>query len=146
MERKTNDLIKLSNKNNFSGFGKKFYPVLQKSNIAKANGPVKIHKNGFPIRPIILTSVWYIEIFPQFLTKNLKKPSFHVDNSSILKEKIKNLQILPDFTIISLDVVSLFTNIPEYLVHKTIEKRWTQIFKAVLHLQSFLSKITKKKR
>ena len=33
--------------------------------------------------------------------------------------------------IISLDVVSLFTNIPEYLVHKAIEKRWTQLYNKI---------------
>ena len=126
LERRSNDLIKLLNKNNFSGFGKKFDSVLQKSNIPKPYGLVKIHKDGFPIRPImsaINSSLYNIsKFFTQFLTKNLKKPSCHVDNSLILKEKINNLQIPPDFMIISLDVVSLFTNIPEYLVHKAIEK------------------------
>ena len=124
MKRRTNDLIKLLHKNNFSGFGKKFDSVLQNINIAKAYGLVKIHKNGFPIRPIIsaINSPLYniSKFFTQFLTKNLKKPSSHVDNNLILKEKINNLQIPPDFTIISLDVVSLITNILEYLVHKAV--------------------------
>ena len=70
-------------------------------------------------------------MFQQFLTKNLKKPSSHVDNSLILKEKINSLQIPPDFMIISLDVVSLFTNIPDYLVHKAMEKRWTQFYNKI---------------
>ena len=123
------------NNNNFSGFGKKFYSVLQKSNIAKAYGLVKIHKNGFPIRPIISATnspLYNIsKFFTQLLTKNLKKPSTLVDNSLILKEKINNLQIAPDFTIISLDVASLFTNIPEYLVYKAIEKRWIQLYNKI---------------
>ena len=38
-----------------------------------------------------------------------------------------DFKIPPDLEIISLDIVSLFTNIPEYLVIKAIEKRWTQI-------------------
>ena len=61
----------------------------------------------------------------QFLTKNQKILALHVDNSLKLKEKIENLQIPPDFEMIGFDVGSLFSNIPEYLVHKTLEKRWT---------------------
>ena len=71
------------------------------------------------------------KFFTQFLTKNLKTPSLHVDNSLILKEKIDNIQIPPDLEIISLDVVSLFTNIPEYLFLNALEKIWTQIFNKV---------------
>ena len=62
----------------FSGCGKKFEPVLQKYSISKAYGLIKIHKNSFPIRPIISdinSPVYNIsKFFTQFLTKNLKVP------------------------------------------------------------------------
>ena len=94
LERRSNDLIKLLNKNNFSGFGKKFDSVLQKSNIPKAYGLVKIHKDGFPIRPIIsaINSPLYniSKFFTQFLTKNLKKPSSHVEDTKRKNQQSPN--------------------------------------------------------
>ena len=135
LERRKNDLIKLLNKSDFSGVGKKFHPVLQKCNIAKTYSLIKIHKTGFPIRPIITaikSSVNDVsKFFTQCLSKNLKKTTSHVDNSLKLKEKIEKFQIPPDFEIISLDVVSLFTNIPEYLVYNSLEKRWTQLYNKI---------------
>ena len=56
---------------------------------------------------------------------------FHIDNSLKLPEKINNIQIPHDYEIISLDVVSLFTNVPEYLVCKAIEKRWSQLYNKI---------------
>ena len=58
-------------------------------------------------------------------------PASQVDNSFKIKEKIENLQIPPDYEIIRLDVVSLFTNIPEYLVYEALEKRWTQLYNKI---------------
>ena len=125
LEKRTNELVKSLNKCDFSGCGKTLEPVLQKYNISKAYGLIKIHKNGFPIRPIISainSRVYNIsKFFTQFLMKNFKVPHSHIDNSLKLKEKIDNFQIPPDFEIISLDVVILFTNIPDYLVLKSFE-------------------------
>ena len=105
--------------------------MLQKFNISKAYGLIKIHKIGFPVRPIIPTvnSPTYnvSKLLAKFLQNNLKPPASHIDNSLQLKEKIKGIQIPHDYDIISLDVVSLFTNVPEYLVCKAIERRWTQL-------------------
>ena len=65
--------------------------------------------------------------FANFLQKNLKPPASHIDNSLKLRDKINNIKIPSVFDIISLDVVSLFTNIPENLVVQSIEKRWTHL-------------------
>ena len=58
---------------------------------------------------------------------SLKSPASYIDNSLKLKEKINDIKIPSDFDIISLDVVSLFTNVPKNLVVQSIEKRWTQL-------------------
>ena len=115
----------------FTGNGKKVQPVLQKFNISKAYGLVKIHKTRFPVRPIISTvnSLTYFisKFFAKFLQNILRIPKSHIDISLKLKEKIDNFYIQPDHEIISFDVVSLFTNVPEYLVCNAIEKRWHQL-------------------
>ena len=109
----------------FTGNEKKLQPVLQKFNMSKAYGLVKIRKTGFPVRPIISTvnspTYFISKFFAKFLRNNLKTPKSHIDNSLKLKEKIDNFYISPDHEIISFDVVSLFTNVPEYLVCNAIE-------------------------
>ena len=42
--------------------------------------------------------------------------------------QLEDIMIPDGFVIISLDVVSLFTNVPEYLICSAIEKRWTQLY------------------
>ena len=92
LERKTNDLVKWLNKMDFSGANKQLLPVLQKFSISKAYGLIKIHKAGFPVKPIISTvnsPPYHVsKFFAKFLQNNLKTPSSHVDNSLKLKEKL----------------------------------------------------------
>lgn len=45
----------------------------------------------------------------------------------ILKKKLKNVKVPDDYVLISLDVVSLYTSIPNKLAIKSIEKRWNKI-------------------
>ena len=94
---------------------------MQKYNISKAYGLIKIHKAGFPVRPIISTINSPPYALPKFFAKllqdNLKTPTSHIDNSEKLKDKLDNTHIPQDHEIISFDVVSLFTNVPEDLVY-----------------------------
>ena len=73
MKKKTNDLIKLLNKIDFMGNGKKLEPVLQKFNISKAYALVKIHKVGFPVRPIISTVIHQLISCQNSLQNSCKK-------------------------------------------------------------------------
>ena len=104
----------------------------QKYNVSKGYGLIKIHKENNPVGPIIsaINSATYnlYKILSKFLYEHLKKLFSHINNSHELKEKLEGIMILDCFEIISLDVVSLFTNVPEYLICSAIEKRWTQLY------------------
>ncbi len=50
-------------------------------------------------------------------------------NASELKEKLKKLKIPKGYVLVSLDVVSLFTKIPNDLVYQAVDKKWTKIRK-----------------
>ena len=105
--------------------------VAQKCNVSKGYGLIKIHKENNPVRPIIsaINSPTYnlSKILSKFLYEHLKKQFSQINNSLELKEKLEDM--IPDgFEIISLDVVSLFTNVPEYLICSATEKRWTQLY------------------
>ena len=109
--------MKWLNKTDFSGTKKQLLPVRQKFSISKAYGLIKIHKAGFPVRPIISivnSPTYYVsKFFAQFLQNNLKIPLSHIDKSLELKEKLENIKIPCNYEIVSFDVVSLFTNVPE---------------------------------
>jgi len=94
-------------------------------------GLPKIHKVDIPIRPIInginnpnekLTNF----INPSLSPLNNNNP-YDIKNALELKEKIKDLNIDNNDIILSLDIVSLFTNIPlDYLI-KILSKKWNEI-------------------
>ena len=106
--------------------------VAKKCNVSKGYGLIKIHKENNPVRPIIsaINSPTYnmSKILSKFFYVHLKKLFSHINNSLELKEKIEGTIIPDGFEIVSLDVVSLFTNVPEYLICSAIEKRWTQLY------------------
>ena len=133
LEKQTANYIKQLNSKNFMGDDTKIeHKITQKCNTSKAYGLIKIHKQGFPVRPIISTinSPTYnlSKFFSQFLQSKLKKPKSHIDNSLELKLKIEKMKIPPGFEIISLDVVSLFTNVSNELIYAAIEKRWPYLY------------------
>ena len=53
----------------------------------------------------------------------MKLPKSHINNSFELKEKLKNINLDDDHIIFSLDVNSLFTNVPCSLVLDSLDRR-----------------------
>ena len=129
LEKNTDALIKNLR---LTTFFQKLQPISNKCTIARAYGLVKIHKTNFPVRPIISainTPTYYLsKMLAKFLFNNLKRPSSHVNNSLDLKQKIENVCAPMGYTIISLDVISLFTNVADYLIFDSLEKRWNQLY------------------
>ncbi|XP_018311680.1 uncharacterized protein [Mycetomoellerius zeteki] len=95
----------------------------------------KIHKEGTPFRIIIssLDSPMYslASFLHEIISKNVERPFSKIDNSFQLVKKLRGTQIDENFSLISLDVVSLFTNVPIDFAIKSIEKRWNKIKKGI---------------
>ncbi|XP_061391400.1 putative leucine-rich repeat-containing protein DDB_G0290503, partial [Musca vetustissima] len=94
-------------------------------------GLPKIHKEGFPLRPICSSinspSIKLCKYIVNIL-KNLTKNSiYNVKDSVQFRNKIKNLTINDNERMISFDVVSLFPSIPVELGLKIIDERWDEI-------------------
>ena len=105
---------------------------LNNTNLPRIYGLPKIHKENFP--PTYNMSKTFANIFKESLTS----PKSQGKNSFIFKEVISKIKIPSDHIMISLDVTSLFTNVPIDLVINSIEKRWNLINKATnLPLQEF---------
>ena len=103
--------------------------------MAKFYALLKTHKENFmidlPSRPVISD----INTPPSFVSKFLcnilqnccSLPKSHVKNSFDTKEKLKDITIPEDYILISLDVVSLFSNISKDQVLQSLDKRFNKI-------------------
>lgn len=95
--------------------------------IAKMYGLVKIHKKEYPVRPITAgcgsPGFKLSKFITELLGKVFPEDGLHVINSVIVKNKLEGLKINDDETMISLDVVSMFTNIPIDLMLEIIHER-----------------------
>lgn len=85
----------------------------------------KIHKTPLSFRPIVSSINGPLHRLARFtqdrLTKLTNGHFSQVKNSFEFKEHIKNVRVPPGYILVSLDVTSLFTNVPLDLVKKAIE-------------------------
>lgn len=99
--------------------------------VAKMYGLPKIHKLDIPLRPICSTMNTPLYNLSSFLTEILNgvigKSASHITNSLQFKNKISHLTLPDDHILISLDVVSLFTNINIELILRIIDEKWWEI-------------------
>ncbi|XP_011858857.1 PREDICTED: uncharacterized protein LOC105556380 [Vollenhovia emeryi] len=99
--------------------------------LPRAYGLPKIHKQDCPLRIIVSSVDSPLYAFSVFLHNIIKlsipKPESHILNSFDLVNKLNGLHIQETHDLISLDVVSLFTNIPLNLAEESIANRWTYI-------------------
>jgi len=86
----------------------------------------KIHKPDIPFRLIIssIDSPFYslASFLQEIIIKHVPNTFSHLDNSFKLTEKLKDIFISDNHILISLDVISLFTNIPLDLAIESFEK------------------------
>lgn len=96
-------------------------------------GLPKIHKPNNPLRPIVSNinaPTYHLSKFlAQIINKSINHKKYNVQNSYVFKDYIVEQTIPKDHILISLDVVSLFTNIPISLVKQGIDQRWYEITK-----------------
>jgi len=101
--------------------------------LPRAYGLPKIHKQNCPFRIIVSSINSPLYMIAQFLHNILKKslvnPDSYITNSHELVNKLKGFQLDSDYNLGSLDVVSLFTNVPTDEAYNSINKRWDVISK-----------------
>ncbi|XP_024891393.1 uncharacterized protein LOC112467144 [Temnothorax curvispinosus] len=99
--------------------------------LPRAYGLPKIHKKNCPFRIIVSSIDSPLYNLASFLHKimysSFPKGKSHIANSVELVKKLSNVHIMEDHTLVSLDVVSLFTNVPIERVIDSISSRWKYI-------------------
>ena len=90
-----------------------------------------MHKNNIPLRPIVSTigSATYnlSKFLSGIITNILGKTEYHIKDSWDFHKFIKNKKIPKNHTLVSFDVVSLYTNIPIDLAINSIKEKWNSI-------------------
>jgi len=96
--------------------------------LPRAYGLPKVHKPDCPFRIIIssIDSPLYslATYLHNIIDNGMPKAKTHIDNSFLLSETLSDLRFENDTCLISLDAVSLFTNIPIDLAMDCLTKRW----------------------
>lgn len=91
----------------------------------------KIHKDGNPGRPItsfVNSPLYNVSKYISIpINKVVGKTVSFVKDSWHLKDIIKNIILPDDHLFVSLDVKSLFTNIPSYMVIESVKNSWSMI-------------------
>ncbi|XP_060518421.1 uncharacterized protein LOC132697147 [Cylas formicarius] len=94
-------------------------------------GLPKLHKQNIPLRPIVSCTQSPFEKLSKFLKNILKNivndNEYYIKDSWQFKEKISRIILPHDHILASLDVVSLYTNIPIDLAIDIINKKWDMI-------------------
>jgi len=145
-EKKLNSMIKKWFQLNFISKQSYFSMHSTDSTLPKAYGLPKIHKINYPFRIIVSSINTALYPLASFLHKiiqiSLPPNHQHVKNSFELYGSLSGKLIQDTDTLISLDVISLFTNIPQDLAIDSIVKRWTSIEKNTnIPMEDFISAV-----
>lgn len=96
--------------------------------LPRAYGLPKIHKPDCPLRIIVSsinTPLYGLASFlHDIIYSSIPTANSHISDSFQLVEKLTGAHIHDDYKLISLDVISLFTNVPVDLALDSIRKRW----------------------
>lgn len=99
--------------------------------IAKMYGLIKIHKHGYPVRPITAAcsapGFKLAKALTHILDTIFPENGFHIKNSASFVLQLSKIQIADSDTMMSFDVISMFTNIPIDHMIELIKKRETLI-------------------
>ncbi|XP_062704716.1 uncharacterized protein LOC134287025 isoform X2 [Aedes albopictus] len=108
----------------------------RKLNISDCNPPriyglPKTHKQGRPLRPVVSTigSTTYrlAQFLSNILGKIVGKTENHVVNSFTFATEVTGVQTDEDEVMFSLDVTSLYTNVPVEYALECINRRWNEL-------------------
>ncbi|BHF83612.1 hypothetical protein SprV_0902675500 [Sparganum proliferum] len=97
----------------------------QETALAQFYGLPKVHKEGAPLRPIVSLRGTPTYGLAKWLFRRLKFLTADSDttvcSSTQFLEKLKGVSLLPNEVMVSFDVTSLFTSIPQDLAIETVE-------------------------
>lgn len=144
IEKKLNEFLKRWLDNDY--ISKKQFYCLKTTGapLPKAYGLPKVHKKDIPFRLIVSATNSALYKLASFLNEIIKNSllltDYHATNSFELYDRLVGKRLRDSNIILSLDAVSLFTNVPTELALEGISKRWNFItHHTKIPLQEFLA-------
>jgi len=131
IEKKLNLIIKKWFKKEYISKGEMLNLRSSDSLLPKAYGLPKIHKENIPLRIIVSsvnTSLYPVAKFlSRIISEGVPCSKYQAKNSFELCNALSKINIPENYILASLDVVSLFTNVPLDLAIESVKKRWEYI-------------------
>lgn len=122
-----NCLLKRWKNNSYISNGTYYHLKNSGYNLPRAYGLPKVHKTDCPLRLIISCTSSTLYNIAKFLhhiiKKSISSASSGIENSCDLVRSVEGRRIPDGYTLISLYVISLFTNVPRELILDSIRKR-----------------------
>ncbi|XP_075160530.1 uncharacterized protein LOC142233476 [Haematobia irritans] len=132
LQRKNNKIIMDLFKAEYITKQEKFHLTSNSATAPRLYGLPKIHKTNMPLRPIsssVEVPCYNLSKYIGDILSNIILEKYNIKNSMELKTRLEEVSLDEDDILISLDVVSLFTNIPIYLAIKNIMTQWKTLEK-----------------
>lgn len=130
-QAKNNDLIKTAFNQDRISIGGYHRCISHNPTTPRIYGLPKVHKLNWPMRPIVsfIDAPTYgtAAHLSDILGNITDKTKYYVRNSYELRDFIVKQKVPSGFGMVSLDVVSLFTNIPLKVVLKILDDKWKYI-------------------
>lgn len=130
-QNKNNSYIKKLASNKLISDDVSKYLTIHNAVAPKIYGLPKLHKPNIPLRPIVscIQSPFYklSKYISNILSKITGKNEYYIKDSFTFKEFIDKTTIPLNYKLISLDVISLYTNIPIEIVAKILKERWDML-------------------
>lgn len=130
LKNKNNALILKMYKNNIIDKSIKLKLHINNANCPRIYGNPKIHKEHFPLRPIVSSinsPAYKLSKHLTYILNNISNNDINIKNSYEFKNFINNTPIVNENQLVSFDVISLFTNIPIDKVIEIIETKWEKL-------------------
>lgn len=93
-------------------------------------GQPKAHKQNLPLRPVIPNITAPTCKLAKYIANILQRSihsNYNTTSSFEFCDEVNHITLPEGYVMISLDVTSLFTNVPRYLVTKNIIERWNEV-------------------
>ncbi|XP_055691261.1 uncharacterized protein LOC129794533 [Lutzomyia longipalpis] len=129
-QRMVNELVRDLYDKNVIDFEEKMRISISNAIPPRMYGLPKIHKEGTPMRPVVSSIGSPTYALAKFAAQQLSPLSvnqYNLRNSEELVSFLKDRRAPEDHVLISLDVVSLFTNVPIRLILEEVERRYVEL-------------------
>ena len=128
LQKTASELAKFWNNCNYlDNKYKDFDLTFTNTTLSRFYGSPKLHKNNIPFRPIVSTINSPVSFIAHEICNVIQKccplPASNIPNSLTLITKLQDIIIPDNYVLLSLDVISLFTNVTMDLVLESLYRR-----------------------